>query len=126
MVVRHIREPEKQRAGVYGTARQMVSCLADRDVSQWVTPRPGTTVATDPRPQFVPEDFVRGKGTLYSLSRDETGTAGLASLPPHRAPSGHLRLEPANRIDTGLACRGSCKTASGPHAPLRCGLSIPS
>ena len=76
MVVGHIREPEKQRAGVYGTARQMVSCLTDRDVSQWVIPARGTTVATDPRPQFVPEDFVRGKGTLYSLSREGAGTAG--------------------------------------------------
>jgi hypothetical protein len=26
--------------------------------------------------QFVPEDFVRGKGTLYSLSREGVGTAG--------------------------------------------------
>ncbi|MCZ2404391.1 TraM recognition domain-containing protein [Paenarthrobacter sp. Z7-10] len=76
MVMGHIREPEKQRAGVYGTARQMVSCLTDRDVSQWVTPLRNTTVDTDPRPQFVPEDFVRGKGTLYSLSREGVGTAG--------------------------------------------------
>ncbi len=59
MVIGHIREPEKQRAGVYGTARQMVSCLTDREVSRWVTPRPGATVDTDPRPEFVPEDFVR-------------------------------------------------------------------
>ncbi|MDQ0852796.1 hypothetical protein QFZ79_000907 [Arthrobacter sp. V4I6] len=76
MVMGHIREPEKQRAGVYGTARQMVSCLTDREVSRWVTPLRDTTVDMDPRPQFVPEDFVRGKGTLYSLSREGVGTAG--------------------------------------------------
>jgi hypothetical protein len=31
--------------------------------------------------QFVPEDFVRGKGTLYSLSREGVGTAGPSSPP---------------------------------------------
>jgi hypothetical protein len=56
--VGHIREPEKQRAGVYGTARQMVSCLTDREVCQWITLLRDATVDTDPRPQFVPEDFV--------------------------------------------------------------------
>lgn len=45
----HIREPEKQRAGVYGTARQMVSCLTDREVIGGRPPpgaqgnRPGTS-----------------------------------------------------------------------------------
>jgi hypothetical protein len=31
----------------------MVSCLTDREVSQWVTPLRDTTVDTDPRPPFV-------------------------------------------------------------------------
>ncbi|QCB97611.1 hypothetical protein E5206_12345 [Arthrobacter sp. PAMC25564] len=31
---------------------------------------------TDSRPQFVPEEFVRGNVTLYSVSRDGVGTAG--------------------------------------------------
>lgn len=34
---------------------------------------------TDPRPQFVPENFLRGKGTLYSLSREGVGTAHYGS-----------------------------------------------
>ena len=35
-----------------------------------------TTVDTDSRPQFVPEEFVRGNVTLYIVSRDGVGTAG--------------------------------------------------
>lgn len=106
MVIGHIREPEKQRAGVYGTARQMVSCLTDRDVSQWVTPTPGTTVDTDPRPQFVPEDFVRGKGTLYSLSREGVGTAGplvtALTVAVVEAAEKYATSQPGGRLATPL------------------------
>jgi type IV secretory pathway TraG/TraD family ATPase VirD4 len=106
MVMGHIREPEKQRAGVYGTARQMVSCLTDRDVSQWVTPRRDTTVDTDPRPQFVPEDFVRGKGTLYSLSREGVGTAGplvtALTVAVVEAAEKYATSQPGGRLATPL------------------------
>ncbi len=30
----------------------------------------------DPRPQFIPEDFIAGKNTLYALSKEGAGTAG--------------------------------------------------
>jgi type IV secretory pathway TraG/TraD family ATPase VirD4 len=106
MVMGHIREPEKQRAGVYGTARQMVSCLTDREVSQWVTPLRDTTVATDPRPQFVPEDFVRGKGTLYSLSREGVGTAGplvtALTVAVVEAAEKYATSQPGGRLATPL------------------------
>jgi type IV secretory pathway TraG/TraD family ATPase VirD4 len=106
MVMGHIREPEKQRAGVYGTARQMVSCLTDRDVSQWVTPQRDTTVDTDPRPQFVPEDFVRGKGTLYSLSREGVGTAGplvtALTVAVVEAAEKYATSQPGGRLATPL------------------------
>lgn len=106
MVMGHIREPEKQRAGVYGTARQMVSCLTDREVSQWVTPARGTTVDTDPRPQFVPEDFVRGKGTLYSLSREGVGTAGplvtALTVAVVEAAEKYATSQPGGRLATPL------------------------
>jgi type IV secretory pathway TraG/TraD family ATPase VirD4 len=106
MVMGHIREPEKQRAGVYGTARQMVSCLTDRDVSQWVTPARDTTVDTDPRPQFVPEDFVRGKGTLYSLSREGVGTAGplvtALTVAVVEAAEKYATSQPGGRLATPL------------------------
>ncbi|QDG87104.1 type IV secretory system conjugative DNA transfer family protein [Pseudarthrobacter sp. NIBRBAC000502770] len=106
MVIGHIREPEKQRAGVYGTARQMVSCLTDREVSQWVTPLRDTTVDTDPRPQFVPEDFVRGNGTLYSLSREGVGTAGplvtALTVAVVEAAEKYATSQPGGRLATPL------------------------
>jgi hypothetical protein len=66
-----LREPDRQRAGTFGTALETVSCLTDRTVSRWITPAPGEN-----RPEFHPEEFVRGTGTLYSLSREGAGTAG--------------------------------------------------
>ncbi|WP_427019535.1 type IV secretory system conjugative DNA transfer family protein (plasmid) [Pseudarthrobacter sp. P1] len=67
-----VNAPDKQRGGVYGTALQMASCLTNRQVAQWVTPQG----ETDTRPQFDPAEFVRSKGTLYSLSKEGKGTAG--------------------------------------------------
>ncbi|WP_458117322.1 type IV secretory system conjugative DNA transfer family protein [Arthrobacter sp. D2-10] len=67
-----IAAPDKQREGVYGTARQMASCLKNEKIAAWVNP----TGPGDRRPQFVPEDFVRGKNTLYALSKEGAGTAG--------------------------------------------------
>ena len=106
MVLGHIREPDKQRAGVYGTARQMVSCLTDRDVSRWVTPTPGTTVGSDPRPQFDPVRFVRSKGTLYSLSREGQGTAGplvtALTVAVVEAAEKYATSQPGGRLTTPL------------------------
>jgi type IV secretory pathway TraG/TraD family ATPase VirD4 len=67
-----IRSPEKQRGGVYGTAQQMASCLTNRQVGAWVTPRPGV----DLRPRFSAQHFIHDGGTLYSLSKEGKGTAG--------------------------------------------------
>jgi hypothetical protein len=70
-----IMAPEKQRGGVYGTARQMASCLKIRSTEQWVAPL-GSNFAGDRRTQFDPDQFVRGTGTLYSLSKEGQGSAG--------------------------------------------------
>ena len=70
-----IMSPEKQRGGVYGTARQMASCLKIRAIERWVAPL-GNNFAGDRRPQFDPDAFVRGTGTLYSLSKEGQGSAG--------------------------------------------------
>jgi len=65
--------PDKQRAGIYGSAQQMAACLANSFITEWITPRS----TADPRPQFNPYDFVRSAtGTLYSLSKEGQGTAG--------------------------------------------------
>ncbi len=67
-----INAPDKQRAGVYGTAQQSAQFLINRTVTRWVTPQG----PNDTRPQFNPHKFVREGGTLYSLSKEGAGTAG--------------------------------------------------
>jgi len=64
--------PDKQKQGVYGSARKMISCLTLRSVEPWVNANgPG-----DARPQFSPEFFVRAGGSLYLLSKEGPGSAG--------------------------------------------------
>ncbi|MFI7059814.1 type IV secretory system conjugative DNA transfer family protein [Kribbella sp. NPDC050124] len=67
-----INAPDKQRAGVYGTAQQSAQFLINRKVTRWVIPQG----PNDTRPQFNPHEFVRQGGTLYSLSKEGAGTAG--------------------------------------------------
>jgi type IV secretory pathway TraG/TraD family ATPase VirD4 len=67
-----INAPDKQRAGVYGTAQQSAQFLVNRKVTRWVVPQG----PNDTRPQFNPHEFVRKGGTLYSLSKEGAGTAG--------------------------------------------------
>lgn len=64
--------PEKQRAGVYGTAQQMAACLTNSHVVPWVCKKGDE----DTRPEFNHRDFVTSSDTLYSLSREGAGTAG--------------------------------------------------
>ncbi|MFC5382137.1 type IV secretory system conjugative DNA transfer family protein [Aquipuribacter nitratireducens] len=81
-----VNAPDKQRAGVYGTAQQQASFMTNRQAMAWVTDSPaGGGVATPDlggalnrrsRRQFSTEDFVRTTGTLYSLSREGRGSAG--------------------------------------------------
>lgn len=67
-----VNAPDKQRAGVFGTARQMLACLTNRSIAPWITP----LGPHDPRPHFDPYAFARGGHTLYSLSKEGVGTAG--------------------------------------------------
>lgn len=96
--------PEKQREGVYGTARQMASCLKNEKITAWINPLgPG-----DRRPQFVPEDFVRGKNTLYALSKEGAGTAGplVTSLTVATATAAedYAVAQPGGRLATPMLC----------------------
>ncbi|WP_406290174.1 type IV secretory system conjugative DNA transfer family protein [Embleya sp. NBC_00896] len=67
--------PTPQRAGVYGTAIQMVSWLAAPEVLPWITPGQG-------REQFLHfEDFAIGTDTLYVVSDlDDRSAKPAASL----------------------------------------------
>jgi type IV secretory pathway TraG/TraD family ATPase VirD4 len=67
-----INSPDRQRAGVYGTAEKIVSFLVNPAITEWITPGVGRAS----RPEFSPQDFVAGNGTLYLLSREGQGTAG--------------------------------------------------
>lgn len=76
--------PEKQKAGVYGTAAKTVSFLSDPRVLEWVedfsAEEPGDERSgIDHRPgrkEFDPAAFVASSDTLYSLSREGEGSSG--------------------------------------------------
>lgn len=66
-----INLPDKQKAGVVGTAAKTVSFLSDPQVLEWVEDR------GQDRDQFQPGDFVaKSTDTLYSLSREGEGSSG--------------------------------------------------
>jgi type IV secretory pathway TraG/TraD family ATPase VirD4 len=61
--------PDKQRAGVFDTARASLSFLTSRSVQRWVTPAAG-------REEFNPVTFARSNDTLYAMSKDGDASAG--------------------------------------------------
>lgn len=58
---------DRQRDGVVGTARKMISWLANPAILPWITPQSG-------RREFSPHDFVRSTETLYLVSKEGRGT----------------------------------------------------
>lgn len=68
----HIQTTEKTRSGIFSTARTMASCLTYRDVIKWVTP----PAEGENKREFKPAEFVLGRNTLYSLSKEGAGSAG--------------------------------------------------
>jgi type IV secretory pathway TraG/TraD family ATPase VirD4 len=65
-----MNQPDKQRAGVFGTARKNVSFLADPNLGDWITDR------GDQRARFDTDVFAKSHDTLYSLSKEGPGSAG--------------------------------------------------
>jgi type IV secretory pathway TraG/TraD family ATPase VirD4 len=63
-----IRGAVQTRDGIYETARQCVACLLDPGILAWVSRDPH-------RPQFIPEEHVLSRDTLYLLSKDGGGSA---------------------------------------------------
>ncbi len=63
------RLPEKQREGVYGTARARMGFLRNRRMAQWITPGVSDR-------QFHPLEYAASTDTLYPLSREGEGSAG--------------------------------------------------
>lgn len=60
-----------QRDGLYGTARSFIRFLRDPRYTPWMSP----VGPNDDRPQFNPDEFVRGSDTLYLLSKEGPGSA---------------------------------------------------
>lgn len=101
--VRSIQEaPDKQQAGVFDTAKNLLGCLRDPAVLEWVTP------PADHRPEFRPQEFVTSTDTLYSLSMEGAGSAAplVAALTEHVCHAADLasRNQPLGRLDPPLYC----------------------
>ena len=65
-----IDQPDRQRAGVYGTAKKMVAFLVDQRLARWCV------ADKSPRPQFSAAAFATSADTVYALSREGPGSAG--------------------------------------------------
>jgi type IV secretory pathway TraG/TraD family ATPase VirD4 len=95
-----INAPEKQRGGIYGTAQQIVSFLINHEATAWVTPPPASKSGTVR--EFRPYDFVRGKGTLYSLSKEGRGSAGplvtALTVAVTEAAEDYAKVSPGGRL----------------------------
>ena len=93
--------PDKQRAGVYASAQQIVSFLTNTQATSWVTP-PRSSAA----PQFDPETFVRSTGTLYSLSKEGRGNAGplvtALTVAVCEAAEEYAKTQPGGRLSVPL------------------------
>lgn len=90
---------DKQRDGVYGTARSFVRCLENPTITRWVTPQAGLV-------QFDPATFVASADTVYSLSEEGEGSAGplVAALTQAIFNAGRRQAthSPGGRLDRPL------------------------
>jgi type IV secretory pathway TraG/TraD family ATPase VirD4 len=65
--------PDKQRGGVFSTAKKMAACLKYERIRPWVCP---PAKGESPRRSFKVADFVTSRDTLYPLSKEGKGSAG--------------------------------------------------
>jgi len=98
-----VTAPDRQRAGVYGTALQMVACLTNPATTRWVTPPSDENTRAR---RFDPAAFVTSRDTLYSLSREGRGSAGalvtaLTVAVTHAAET-HATTYPGGRLRVPL------------------------
>lgn len=64
----------QERSGVFSTAQVMTKCLSNRQIAEWVNPAEGEQDGRG-RMLFDPAKFLAGANTLYSLSKDGSGSA---------------------------------------------------
>lgn len=98
-----VTAPDRQRAGVYGTALQMVACLTNPTTTRWVTPPLDRRVRAR---RFDPAGFVTSQDTLYSLSREGRGSAGALvtalTVAVTQAAEAHATTCPGGRLRVPL------------------------
>lgn len=98
----NVAAPARQRAGVYATAQQMSACLTNSAVAEWVC-RQGDA---DYRPEFNHRAFATSRDTVYSLSREGSGSAGplvlalTAAIIDHAVK--HAAKQPSGRLDVPI------------------------
>ena len=89
-----VNTPDKQRAGVYGTAQQICSFMTNRRAMAWVSPS-GVR-------EFRPAAFVRTTDSLYCLSREGRGNAApivtALTVAVCEAAEEHAATEPNGRL----------------------------
>jgi type IV secretory pathway TraG/TraD family ATPase VirD4 len=91
---------EKQRDGVYGTARPWIDFLRNETLLPWITPQ-GTT---DHRPQFDPYAFATSTDTIYLISREGAGSA--------RAMTGALTMATLKAAENVASRQGGGRLAT--------------
>jgi len=106
-----INAPEKQRGGLYGTAQQIASFMTNREAMRWVTDDhspPHAASSANPwlaaarRREFDPHEFVKTSGTVYSLSKEGSGSAGpivtALTVAICEAAEEHAKRSPGGRL----------------------------
>jgi type IV secretory pathway TraG/TraD family ATPase VirD4 len=88
--------PDRQRDGVYGSARTVVGFLLEEATTAWIVPDPT-------RPAFDPHAFARSSDTLYLLSREGSGGAAplvaALTVAVTDALEQHATARPGGRLD---------------------------
>ena len=94
-----IDQPDRQRAGVYGTAKKMLGFMVDKRLARWCV------ADKTPRPRFSAEAFATSNDTVYALSREGPGSAGPLTAALHRRghAGGRGRGQPFPRRTAGGA-----------------------
>ena len=105
------RLPDKQREGVYGTARSLLSWLRNRDVHPWITPDPT-------RPAFDPRRIRHLNRHPLPLEQGRSGLRRPAGRRPHHGRPRRPRRpsHPLTRRPVGGAVR-RCPRRDGEHLP---------
>lgn len=95
-----VSAPEKQKGGIYGTAQQIMSFMVNQEAARWVEPSGGA------RREFLPADFVRSSGTLYSLSKEGGGSTGplvtALTVAVTEAAEDYAKTQPGGRLAVPL------------------------